>query len=116
VNFREEHRKMAESSSHQQHKKHNKHNSSSSAGNGGGIAGDSKKWACMYCTYLNWEANFKCVLCNQARHRPMLIEGFLFKIYRRNKFAQIKHNKITNKVLIRFVSAFLKNAWFPLWF
>ena len=40
--------------------------------------GDSvpKKWACTYCTFLNWDASIKCVLCYQPRNKPMLIEGF----------------------------------------
>nr|CAD2201407.1 unnamed protein product [Meloidogyne enterolobii] len=38
--------------------------------------GDSvpKKWACTYCTFLNWDASIKCVLCYQPRNKPMLIE------------------------------------------
>ncbi|KAL3115456.1 hypothetical protein niasHT_020129 [Heterodera trifolii] len=34
----------------------------------------SKKWPCAYCTYLNWEASLKCVICYQPRNRPMIIE------------------------------------------
>uniref|UniRef100_A0A914I3X1 Zinc finger protein n=1 Tax=Globodera rostochiensis TaxID=31243 RepID=A0A914I3X1_GLORO len=35
----------------------------------------SKKWACVYCTYLNWEASMKCVICCQPRNLPMIIPG-----------------------------------------
>ncbi|KAF7624719.1 hypothetical protein Mgra_00010004 [Meloidogyne graminicola] len=33
-----------------------------------------KKWACNYCTFLNWDASIKCVLCYQPRNKPILIE------------------------------------------
>ncbi|KAI3422586.1 hypothetical protein GPALN_013086 [Globodera pallida] len=34
----------------------------------------SQKWTCAYCTYRNWEAGLKCVICCQPRNRPMIIE------------------------------------------
>jgi hypothetical protein len=40
-----------------------------------------KKWACAYCTFLNWDASIKCVLCYQPKNKPMLIEGFFSFIF-----------------------------------
>jgi hypothetical protein len=34
----------------------------------------TKKWACSYCTFLNWDASIKCVLCYQPKNKPMFIE------------------------------------------